>query len=154
MQYSQNNPKGMFLSQVDLHFKTPTPLFSLALIIKWWHHENANVHIHLEQFCVFFLHLCLGQVQNLTLRNQQGASSTSAGLQALSLKQTPVSIQPTPLIKTPSSGTGAGKSNLTTASSEDRKKGEIEAQTEMKALNMSRSVSSSHHLIAPGTLTD
>ncbi|XP_057194219.1 polyhomeotic-like protein 2b isoform X2 [Triplophysa rosa] len=89
------------------------------------------------------------QVQNLTLRNQQGASSTSAGLQALSLKQTPVSIQPTPLIKTPSSGAGAGRSNLTTASSEDKKKGEIEAQTEMKALNMSRSVSSSHHLIAP-----
>ncbi|XP_065135761.2 polyhomeotic-like protein 2b isoform X2 [Paramisgurnus dabryanus] len=95
-------------------------------------------------------------VQNLTLRSQQGAPSTSqsSGLQALSLKQTSVSIQPTPLIKTPSqaaptSGTGAGKSHPNAASSDDRKNGESETQTEMKAVNMSRSVSSSHPLIAP-----
>ncbi|CAM4628071.1 unnamed protein product [Leuciscus chuanchicus] len=94
-------------------------------------------------------------VQNLALRNQQGASSTSqsSGLQALSLKQTPISIQPTPLIKTPtqsasSSGTGAGKGNLNTVSSGGAKK-EEEAQTEMKAVNMSRNVTSSHPLIAP-----
>lgn len=100
-----------------------------------------------------FLQYVLAQVQNLTLRNHQGASSTSqsSGLQALSLKQTPISIQPTPLIKTLSSG--AGKSNPA-ASTEDKKKGESETQTEMKAVNMSRSVSSSHPLIAPGTLRD
>ncbi|XP_077054071.1 polyhomeotic-like protein 2b isoform X4 [Siphateles boraxobius] len=94
-------------------------------------------------------------VQNLALRNQQGASSTSqsSGLHALSLKQTPISIQPTPLIKTPSqsassSGTGAGKGNLNTASSGGAKK-EEEGQTEMKAVNMSRNVTSSHPSIAP-----
>ncbi|XP_026122047.1 polyhomeotic-like protein 2 isoform X1 [Carassius auratus] len=91
------------------------------------------------------------QVQNLALRNQQGASSTSqsSGLQALSLKQTPVSIQPTPLIKTPSqsaSSSDTGKSNVNAASSDGVKTGE---QTEMKAVNMSRNVSSSHPLIAP-----
>ncbi|XP_042614780.1 polyhomeotic-like protein 2b isoform X3 [Cyprinus carpio] len=93
------------------------------------------------------------QVQNLALRNQQGASSTSqsSGLQALSLKQTPVSIQPTPLIKTPSqsaSSSDTGKSNANTASVDGVKKGE-EGQTEMKAVNMSRNVSSSHPLLAP-----
>ncbi|XP_056316428.1 polyhomeotic-like protein 2b isoform X2 [Danio aesculapii] len=89
-------------------------------------------------------------VQNLALRNHQGVSSTpqATGLQALSLKQTPVSIQPTPLIKTPSQSTGAGKNNLNPASSDGVKKGE-EGQTEMKAVNMSRNVSSSHPLIAP-----
>ncbi|XP_042614778.1 polyhomeotic-like protein 2b isoform X2 [Cyprinus carpio] len=92
-------------------------------------------------------------VQNLALRNQQGASSTSqsSGLQALSLKQTPVSIQPTPLIKTPSqsaSSSDTGKSNANTASVDGVKKGE-EGQTEMKAVNMSRNVSSSHPLLAP-----
>ncbi|XP_052456107.1 polyhomeotic-like protein 2 isoform X1 [Carassius gibelio] len=93
------------------------------------------------------------QVQNLALRNQQGASSTSqsSGLQALSLKQTPVSIQPTPLIKTSSqsaSSSDTGKSNVNTASTDGVKKGE-EGQTEMKAVNMSRNVSSSHPLLAP-----
>ncbi|XP_016298844.1 polyhomeotic-like protein 2 isoform X1 [Sinocyclocheilus anshuiensis] len=93
------------------------------------------------------------QVQNLALRNQQGVSSTSqsSGLQALSLKQTPVSIQPTPLIKTPSqsaSSSDTGKSNVNTASADGVKKGE-EGQTEMKAVNMSRNVSSSHPLLAP-----
>ncbi|XP_059426533.1 polyhomeotic-like protein 2b isoform X2 [Carassius carassius] len=90
-------------------------------------------------------------VQNLALRNQQGVSSPSqsSGLQALSLKQTPVSIQPTPLIKTPSqsaSSSDTGKSNVNAASSDGVKTGE---QTEMKAVNMSRNVSSSHPLIAP-----
>ncbi|XP_016395935.1 polyhomeotic-like protein 2 isoform X2 [Sinocyclocheilus rhinocerous] len=93
------------------------------------------------------------QVQNLALRNQQGVPSTSqsSGLQALSLKQTPVSIQPTPLIKTPSqsaSCSDTGKNNVNAASSDGVKKGE-EGQTEMKAVNMSRNVSSSHPLIAP-----
>ncbi|KTF85123.1 hypothetical protein cypCar_00016035 [Cyprinus carpio] len=91
------------------------------------------------------------QVQNLALRNQQVVSSTSqsSGLQALSLKQTPVSIQPTPLIKTPSqsaSSSDTGKSNVNAASSDGVKMGE---QTEMKAVNMSRNVSSSHALITP-----
>ncbi|XP_043098780.1 polyhomeotic-like protein 2b isoform X2 [Puntigrus tetrazona] len=93
------------------------------------------------------------QVQNLALRNQQGASSASqsSGLQALSLKQTPISIQPTPLIKTLSqsaSSSDTGKSNMNAASSDGVKKAE-EGQTEMKAVNMSRNVSSSHPLIAP-----
>ncbi|XP_058636296.1 polyhomeotic-like protein 2b isoform X4 [Onychostoma macrolepis] len=99
------------------------------------------------------MYLRAQMVQNLALRNQQGASSTSqsSGLQALSLKQTPVSIQPTPLIKTPSqsaSSSDTGKSNMNAASSDGVKKGE-EGQTEMKAVNMSRNVSSSHPLIAP-----
>lgn len=100
---------------------------------------------------MFFL-----KVQNLALR-QQGASSSSqtTGLQALSLKQTPVSIQPTPLIKTPSqvatsSGTTSGKSLLPGASGDAGKKQESGGETEAKAVNMSRSVTSSHHLIAPG----
>ncbi|TRY89356.1 hypothetical protein DNTS_015295 [Danionella cerebrum] len=96
------------------------------------------------------------QVQNLALRSQQGSSSTSqtTALQPLSLKQTPVSIQPTPLIKIPSqsissSNNGSGKSTTFHATSSDGVKKTEEVQTEMKAVNMSRNVSSSHPLIAP-----
>ncbi|XP_076870327.1 polyhomeotic-like protein 2b isoform X1 [Brachyhypopomus gauderio] len=96
------------------------------------------------------------QVQNLALRGQQGASSSSQStcLQALSLKQTSVSIQPTPLIKNPSqgssvSGSGAGKGPLVTASGDGPKKAESGGDTEAKAVNMSRSVTSSHSLITP-----
>ncbi|XP_026875004.2 polyhomeotic-like protein 2b isoform X2 [Electrophorus electricus] len=96
------------------------------------------------------------QVQNLALRSQQGASSSSpsTGLQALSLKQTSVSIQPTPLIKSPiqsssSLGSGAGKGPLTAASGDGPKKLDSGGEVEAKAVNMSRSVTSSHPLIAP-----
>uniref|UniRef100_A0A3B1KK11 Polyhomeotic homolog 2b (Drosophila) n=2 Tax=Astyanax mexicanus TaxID=7994 RepID=A0A3B1KK11_ASTMX len=96
------------------------------------------------------------QVQNLALRSQQGASSStqSTGLQALSLKQTPVSIQPTPLIKHPnqvstSSGTTTGKGVLPAAHGDVGKKQESGEEIEAKAVNMSRSVTSSHPLIAP-----
>ncbi|KAL0978519.1 hypothetical protein UPYG_G00171620 [Umbra pygmaea] len=47
------------------------------------------------------------QVQNLAIRSQQGATTSSSqthSLQALSLKQSPVSIQPSPLVKKPKSG--------------------------------------------------
>ncbi|KAM9482935.1 polyhomeotic-like protein 2b isoform 1-T1 [Clarias gariepinus] len=93
------------------------------------------------------------QVQNLALRSHQGAtsSSQSTGLQALSLKQTPVSIQPTPLIKTPSqsasnSGSITGKGGLSVVTTDGGKKPE---SGEAKAVNMSRSVTSSQPLIAP-----
>ncbi|KAL7891611.1 hypothetical protein AOLI_G00010870 [Acnodon oligacanthus] len=91
------------------------------------------------------------QVQNLALRSHQGTSSSSqsTGLQALSLKQTPVSIQPTPLIKATSSGTTTGKGVLPGASGDTGKKQESGGETEAKAVNMSRSVTSSHPLIAP-----
>uniref|UniRef100_A0A3B4BYC8 Polyhomeotic-like protein 2 n=1 Tax=Pygocentrus nattereri TaxID=42514 RepID=A0A3B4BYC8_PYGNA len=91
------------------------------------------------------------QVQNLALRSHQGTSSSSqsTGLQALSLKQTPVSIQPTPLLKTTSSGTTTGKGVLPGASGDAGKKQESGGETEAKAVNMSRSVTSSHPLIAP-----
>ncbi|KAL6457770.1 hypothetical protein MHYP_G00330000 [Metynnis hypsauchen] len=96
------------------------------------------------------------QVQNLALRSHQGTSSSSqsTGLQALSLKQTPVSIQPTPLLKTTnqgatSSGTTAGRGVLPGASGDAGKKQESGGETEAKAVNMSRSVTSSHPLIAP-----
>ncbi|KAF5905645.1 polyhomeotic-like protein 2 isoform X2, partial [Clarias magur] len=95
------------------------------------------------------------QVQNLALRSHQGAtsSSQSTGLQALSLKQTPISIQPTPLIKTPSqsaSNTGSitGKGGLPVVTTDGGKKPES-GETEAKAVNMSRSVTSSQSLIAP-----
>ncbi|XP_062852680.1 polyhomeotic-like protein 2b [Trichomycterus rosablanca] len=95
------------------------------------------------------------QVQNLAIRSQQGAASfsQSAGLQALSLKQTPVTIQPTPLIKTSqsasSSGTIAGKVGLSAASLDGGRKPENGGETEARAVNMSRSVTSSQPLIAP-----
>lgn len=96
----------------------------------------------------------VSQVQNLALRSHQGPtpSSQSTGLQALSLKQTPVSIQPTPLIKTPShsafnSGTIIGKGGLSVVTTDGGRKAES-GETEAKAVNMSRSVTS-QPLIAP-----
>ncbi|KAI4881012.1 hypothetical protein NFI96_011258 [Prochilodus magdalenae] len=106
---------------------------------------NAIMSCRNKFFTYFF------QVQNLALRSQQGASSSSqsTGLQALSLKQTPISIQPTPLIKATSSGTTTGKGVLPGASVDAGKKQESAGETEAKAVNMSRSVTSSHPLIAP-----
>ncbi|XP_028854882.1 polyhomeotic-like protein 2b isoform X2 [Denticeps clupeoides] len=109
------------------------------------------------------------QVQNLAIRSQQGAASSSSSssttasssnsttqtqtqvLQALSLKQTPIAIQPTALLKNSTQGTqGLGaKSHPPEAPAESGKKGEN--ASEARAVTMSRSVASvsSHPLIAP-----
>ncbi|XP_030632540.1 polyhomeotic-like protein 2b [Chanos chanos] len=98
------------------------------------------------------------QVQNLAVRSQQQAASSysssssscpSTGLQGLSLKQTPVSIQPTALIKTPSLNAAGSKTALPPTSSEGAKKSESSVGSEVKPVNMSRTVTSSHPLIAP-----
>ncbi|KAF0034633.1 hypothetical protein F2P81_012391 [Scophthalmus maximus] len=98
------------------------------------------------------------QVQNLAIRGQQGATSSSSQtqtLQALSLKQSPVPIQPTSLVKNPSQGTqvaSAGKtSSSSDGSSDGGKKGDGAAVTEVRAINMSRHVTtlSAQPLIAP-----
>ncbi|XP_019911083.2 polyhomeotic-like protein 2b isoform X3 [Esox lucius] len=84
------------------------------------------------------------QVQNLAIRSQQGATTSSSqthSLQALSLKQSPVSIQPSPLIKNPSQGSqGTGvKGSMPDGPLDRSKKGESMV-TEVRAINMSRSV--------------
>ncbi|XP_055773067.1 polyhomeotic-like protein 2 isoform X6 [Salvelinus fontinalis] len=84
------------------------------------------------------------QVQNLAIRSQQGATMSSFqthNLQALSLKQTPVAIQPSPLIKNPSQGSRGegGKGSSSDVPLDGRKKGES-IVTEVCAINMSRSV--------------
>ncbi|XP_049893786.1 polyhomeotic-like protein 2b isoform X2 [Epinephelus moara] len=97
------------------------------------------------------------QVQNLAIRGQQGATTSSSQtqtLQALSLKQSPVPIQPASLIKNPSQVTQAstgGKATSSDGSSEAGKKGDSTAVTEVRAINMSRSVTavSAQPLIAP-----
>uniref|UniRef100_UPI0037E97461 polyhomeotic-like protein 2b n=1 Tax=Semicossyphus pulcher TaxID=241346 RepID=UPI0037E97461 len=97
------------------------------------------------------------QVQNLAIRGQQGATTTSSQtqtLQALSLKQSPVPIQPASLVKNPSQGTQAsagGKASSSDGSSEGGKKGDSAAVTEVRAINMSRNVTavSAQPLIAP-----
>ncbi|KAG7226756.1 hypothetical protein INR49_014105, partial [Caranx melampygus] len=97
------------------------------------------------------------QVQNLAIRGQQGATTSSSQtqtLQALSLKQSPVPIQPTSLIKNPSQGTQAatgGKTSSSDSSSDGGKKADGAAVTEVRAINMSRSVTavSAQPLIAP-----
>ncbi|KAM8756900.1 polyhomeotic-like protein 2b [Acanthopagrus schlegelii] len=95
------------------------------------------------------------QVQNLAIRGQQVATtSSSQTLQALSLKQSPVPIQPASLIKNPSQGTQAsagGKAGSSDISSEGGKKGDGVVVTEVRAINMSRSVTavSTQSLIAP-----
>lgn len=106
------------------------------------------------------LHLCLckNQVQNLAIRGQQVATTSSSQtqtLQALSLKQSPVPIQPASLIKNPSQGPQAstgGKASSSDSSSEVGKKADTAAVTEVRAINMSRSVTavSARPLIAPG----
>ncbi|XP_054639521.1 polyhomeotic-like protein 2b isoform X2 [Dunckerocampus dactyliophorus] len=96
------------------------------------------------------------QVQNLAIRGQQVATTSSSQtqtLQALSLKQTPVPIQPASLIKNPSQGAsqvsaGGKPGSSESPSSEGGKKGDV---TEAQAINMSRSVTalSAQPLIAP-----
>lgn len=100
------------------------------------------------------------QVQNLAIRGQQGATTSSSQtqtLQALSLKQSPVPIQPTSLIKNSSQGTQAatgGKTSSSDSLSDGGKKGDGAAVTEVRAINMSRSVTAvgAQPLIAPGKL--
>ncbi|XP_072237766.1 polyhomeotic-like protein 2b [Leuresthes tenuis] len=97
------------------------------------------------------------QVQNLAIRGQQGATTSSSQtqtLQALSLKQSPVPIQPASLLKNPSQGTQAsagGKASSSDSPSDGLKKGDSAAVTEVRAINMSRSVTavSAQPLIAP-----
>ncbi|CAJ1050209.1 polyhomeotic-like protein 2 [Xyrichtys novacula] len=97
------------------------------------------------------------QVQNLAIRGQQGATTASSQtqtLQALSLKQSPVPIQPASLVKNPSQGAQAstgGKSGSSDSSSEGAKKGDAAAVPEVRAINMSRNVTavSAQPLIAP-----
>ncbi|KAM9534656.1 polyhomeotic-like protein 2 isoform 6-T6 [Salvelinus alpinus] len=84
------------------------------------------------------------QVQNLAIRSQQGATMSSFqthNLQALSLKQTPVAIQPSPLIKNPSQGSrgSGGKGSPSDVPLDGSKKGDS-IVTEVCAINMSRSV--------------
>ncbi|XP_072308260.1 polyhomeotic-like protein 2b isoform X2 [Eucyclogobius newberryi] len=94
------------------------------------------------------------QVQNLAIRGQQGAASSSAQtLQALSLKQTPVPIQPASL-KSSSQGTQAsvgGKPGSSDTPVDGSKKGDSTPITEVRAINMSRNVTaaSGQPLIAP-----
>uniref|UniRef100_A0A672FA32 Polyhomeotic homolog 2b (Drosophila) n=1 Tax=Salarias fasciatus TaxID=181472 RepID=A0A672FA32_SALFA len=97
------------------------------------------------------------QVQNLAIRGQQGATTSSSQtqtLQALSLKQSPVPIQPASLVKSSSQGSqtsAGGKSSSSDSPSEGGKKGDPAAVTEVRAINMSRSVTavSAQPLIAP-----
>ncbi|XP_029539412.1 polyhomeotic-like protein 2 isoform X5 [Oncorhynchus nerka] len=84
------------------------------------------------------------QVQNLAIRGQQGATMSSFqthNLQALSLKQTPVAIQPSPLLKNPSQGSwgSGGKGSSSDVPLDGSKKGES-IVTEVCAINMSRSI--------------
>uniref|UniRef100_A0AAZ3QXH1 Polyhomeotic-like protein 2 n=1 Tax=Oncorhynchus tshawytscha TaxID=74940 RepID=A0AAZ3QXH1_ONCTS len=84
------------------------------------------------------------QVQNLAIRSQQGATMSSFqthNLQALSLKQTPVAIQPSPLLKNPSQGSrgSGGKGSSSDVPLDGSKKGES-IVTEVCAINMSRSI--------------
>ncbi|TNN47863.1 Polyhomeotic-like protein 2 [Liparis tanakae] len=97
------------------------------------------------------------QVQNLAIRGQQGATtscSQTQTLQALSLKQSPVPIQPASLVKSPSQVTQAfagGKAGSSDGPFEAGKKGNGAAVPEVRAINMSRSVTalSAQPLIAP-----
>ncbi|XP_061689335.1 polyhomeotic-like protein 2b [Syngnathoides biaculeatus] len=97
------------------------------------------------------------QVQNLAIRGQQGSTTSSSQtqtLQALSLKQSPVPIQPASLVKNPGQGgqpSAAVKSALSESASEVGKKGDAAAVTEARAINMSRNVTtvSAQPLIAP-----
>ena len=112
--------------------------------------HSVNLFInHFPSFC-----LSKNQVQNLAIRGQQGATTSCSHtqtLQALSLKQSPVPIQPANL-KNPSqvaqASTGA-KGGSSDSSSEAGKKGD---NSEPRAINMSRNVTSisAQPLIAPG----
>ena len=74
-------------------------------------------------------------------------------LQALSLKQTPVAIQPSPLLKNPSQGSrgSGGKGSSSDVPLDGSKKGES-IVTEVCAINMSRSITalSGQPLSTPG----
>uniref|UniRef100_A0A3P9PC88 Polyhomeotic homolog 2b (Drosophila) n=1 Tax=Poecilia reticulata TaxID=8081 RepID=A0A3P9PC88_POERE len=96
------------------------------------------------------------QVQNLAIRGQQGATTSSSQTQTLplSLKQNPVPIQPASLIKNPSQGTQTSsglKSSSSDSPPDGGKKGDGQAVTEVRAINMSRSITavSAQPLIAP-----
>ncbi|XP_045884793.1 polyhomeotic-like protein 2b [Micropterus dolomieu] len=97
------------------------------------------------------------QVQNLAIRGQQVATTSSSQtqtLQALSLKQNPVPIQPASLIKNTSQGaqvSTGGKSCSSDSLSEGGRKGDSAAVTEVRAINMSRNVTavSAQPLITP-----
>ncbi|XP_077428711.1 polyhomeotic-like protein 2b isoform X2 [Vanacampus margaritifer] len=97
------------------------------------------------------------QVQNLAIRGHQGATtscSQTQTLQALSLKQSPVPIQPASLVKNPGQGAQASagvKSGSSESPSEAGKKGDAAVVTEARAINMSRNVTtvSAQPLIAP-----
>lgn len=108
---------------------------------------------------LFFFCLCKNQVQNLTIRGQQVATTSSSQtqtLQALSLKQTPVPIQPASVMKNPTQGASTGaKASSNENSSDVGKKGDSAAVTEVRAINMSRNVNtvSTRPLIAPGEWT-
>jgi len=105
------------------------------------------------------------QVQNLAIRGQQGAAV--AGPQALSLKQTPVPIQPASLIRNPcpqSSVTGVGVGVGVVGAGKGMGPGHADgpseagkkAEPEVRAINMSRNsvsgVAGAPPLISPGTL--
>uniref|UniRef100_A0A3Q2XBD9 Polyhomeotic homolog 2b (Drosophila) n=1 Tax=Hippocampus comes TaxID=109280 RepID=A0A3Q2XBD9_HIPCM len=97
------------------------------------------------------------QVQNLAIRSQQGATTSTSQtqtLQALSLKHSPVPIQPASLVKNPSQGMQASagiKSGSSESPSEAGKKGDAAVVTEARAINMSRNVTTvtAQPLIAP-----
>ncbi|XP_077459906.1 polyhomeotic-like protein 2b [Stigmatopora argus] len=96
------------------------------------------------------------QVQNLAIRGQQGVTMTTSSsqtqtLQALSLKQTPVPIQPASLVKNTGQLSAGVKSGISESPSEAGKKGEAAVVTEARAINMSRNVTtvSAQPLIAP-----
>ncbi|CAL9704587.1 unnamed protein product [Knipowitschia caucasica] len=94
------------------------------------------------------------QVQNLAIRGQQGAaSSTTQTLQALSIKQGSLSIQPAAQ-KTATLGTQAsagGKPGSADTPVDVSKKADAAPVTEVRAINMSRNVTtvSGQPLLAP-----
>lgn len=109
-----------------------------------------NISLHHSDF--------QNQVQNLAIRGQQGATTSSSQTQtpqALTLKQSPVPIQPASLVKNPSQGTQTstvGKASSSDSHADGAKKSDGPAVTEVRALNMSRNVTavSAQPLIAPG----
>ncbi|MEQ2162528.1 hypothetical protein GOODEAATRI_020654, partial [Goodea atripinnis] len=91
---------------------------------------------------------------NLAIRGQQGATTSSTQTLPLSLKQSPVPIQPASLVKNPSQATqtsSGGKSSSSDSPSDGAKKGDTPAVTEVRAINMSRSITavSAQPLVAP-----
>ncbi|CAL8336225.1 unnamed protein product [Lota lota] len=93
------------------------------------------------------------QVQNLAMRGQQGASMAGPQGQALSLKQTPVPIQPASMIRNPcpqSSASGAGLAGKGAGPADGPSEVGKKAEPEVRAINMSRNnVTAAPPLIAP-----